>query len=162
MSKSTTDTAAAERPVISVDQLSDYIGQEIGLSDWVTIRQEDIDDFARVTLDDQWIHVNQERTQRERGGTVAHGFLTLSFLSFMARSTIFQIRDVKQGVNYGFDRLRFTSFVPSGARVRLRQTLASVEPKAGGTVLTRHCVVEVEGQEKPALVADWVTLIHTN
>lgn len=155
-------SSAAQAPLVSVNQLSDYVGQEVGLSDWIQITQKDIDDFARVTLDDQWIHIDRERAQRERGGTVAHGFLTLSFLSYLARSTVFRISGVTHGVNYGFDRLRFTSFVPSDARVRLRQTLKSVEAKAGGTALTRHCVIEVEGQEKPALVADWVTLVYTD
>ncbi len=147
---------------ISVDQLNSYVGKEIGLSPWVTIAQSDIDDFARLTHDDQWIHTDQERAKKERGGTVAHGFLTLSFLSYLARSMVFRIEGVTHGVNYGFDRLRFTSFVPSGARVRLRQTLHSVEPKAGGVALTRHCVIEIEGAQKPAMVADWVTLIYTS
>jgi len=115
-------------PFISVGQLQDYVGQEIGLSPWVTIGQGDIDDFARLTRDDQWIHIDRERATRERGGTVAHGFLTLSFLSYLARSMAFRISGVTHGVNYGFDRLRFTSFVPSGARVRLRQTLTEWSP----------------------------------
>lgn len=130
------------------------------MSDWVTIEQHDIDDFARLTRDDQWIHIDRERAARERGGTVAHGFLTLSFLSYLARSLSFRIAGVTHGVNYGFDRLRFTSFVPCGARVRLRQTLKAVEPKAGGMALTRHCVMDIEGSDKPALVADWVTLVY--
>lgn len=147
-------------PEISADQLTDYLGKEIGLSPWLTIKQSDIDEFSRLTHDDQWIHIDRERAQRERGGTVAHGFLTLSFLSYLARSMSFRIRGVTQGVNYGFDRLRFTSFVPCGARVRLRQTLKNIESKAGGLVLTRHCTIEIEGQTKPALVADWVTLLY--
>lgn len=155
-------TDSAPPPSISLNQLHDYVGQEIGLSPWLTIGQGDIDDFARLTRDDQWIHIDQERAERERGGTVAHGFLTLSFLSYLARSMSFRLVDVTRGVNYGFDRLRFTSFVPSGARVRLRQTLTKVEPKAGGVALTRHCVIEVEGQEKPALVADWVGVFYTS
>lgn len=150
-----------ELPLISVDQLREYLDQEIGLSGWVQIEQRDIDEFARLTRDDQWIHVDQERALREFGGTVAHGFLTLSFLSYLARSMKFRISGFTRGVNYGFNHLRFTSFVPCGARVRLHQTLKSVEPKSGGWALTRHCTIEIEGHEKPALVADWVTLIYT-
>ncbi len=153
--------ALQDVPSISVDQLSAHVGQEIGVSDWITVEQRDIDDFARVTRDDQWIHIDLERAMRERGGTVAHGFLTLSFLSYLARSMSFRIAGVTHGVNYGFDKLRFTSFVPCGARVRLRQTLKAVEPKAGGTALTRHCVMDIEGSGKPALVADWITLVYT-
>jgi acyl dehydratase len=152
--------APLELPVVPVDELCQYVGQEVGMSDWVTIEQHDIDDFARLTRDDQWIHIDRERAARERGGTVAHGFLTLSFLSYLARSLSFRIAGVTHGVNYGFDRLRFTSFVPCGARVRLRQTLKAVEPKAGGMALTRHCVMDIEGSDKPALVADWVTLVY--
>lgn len=152
--------APQDVPVISVNDLPRYVGRETGLSDWVTIGQQDIDDFARLTLDDQWIHIDRERAARERGGTIAHGFLSLSFLSYLARSMSFRIAGVTHGVNYGFDKLRFTSFVPSGARVRLRQTLKGVEPKAGGVALTRHCVMEIEGSDKPALVADWITLVY--
>lgn len=157
------DTSGTQRdlPLVSVSKLSDYVGQEIGTSGWVTIEQRDIDDFARLTRDDQWIHIDRERAARERGGTVAHGFLSLSFLSYLARAMSFRIADVTHGVNYGFDKLRFTSFVPCGARVRLRQTLKAVEPKAGGMALTRQCVMEVEGSDKPALVADWITLVYT-
>ena len=157
---STGSNAPQDVLVISVNDLPGYQGREIGLSDWVTIGQQDIDDFARLTLDDQWIHVDRERAARERGGTIAHGFLSLSFLSYLARSMSFRIAGVTHGVNYGFDKLRFTSFVPSGARVRLRQTLKCVEPKAGGVALTRHCVMEIEGSDKPALVADWITLVY--
>jgi acyl dehydratase len=143
-----------------VNELHSHVGKEIGVSDWVTIEQRDIDDFARLTLDDQWIHIDRERAARERGGTVAHGFLTLSFLSYLARSMSFRIAGVTHGVNYGFDKLRFTSFVPCGARVRLRQTLQGVEPKSGGMALIRHCVMEIEGSDKPAMVADWITLVY--
>ena len=159
---STAGKVPREVPVISVNDLPCHVGQEIGLSDWVTIEQRDIDDFARLTRDDQWIHIDRERAERERGGTVAHGFLTLSFISYLARSMFFRIAGVTHGVNYGFDKLRFTSFVPCGARVRLRQTLQRVEPKAGGMALIRHCVMEIEGSDKPAMVADWVTLVYTH
>lgn len=118
--------APRDLPIVSVNELYRYVGQEIGTSDWVTIEQRDIDDFARLTRDDQLIHIDRERAARERGGTVAHGFLTLSFLSYLARSISFRIAGVTHGVNYGFDKLRFTSFVPCGARVRLRQTLKAV------------------------------------
>ncbi len=97
--------APRDLPIVSVNELYRYVGQEIGTSDWVTIEQRDIDDFARLTRDDQLIHIDRERAARERGGTVAHGFLTLSFLSYLARSISFRIAGVTHGVNYGFDKL---------------------------------------------------------
>ncbi len=157
---STSSSSRQQVPVVGVNDLPEYVGQEIGLSDWVTIEQSNIDDFARLTRDDQWIHIDRERAAKERGSTVAHGFLTLSLLSYLARSMRFRIAGVTHGVNYGFDKLRFTSFVPCGARVRLRQILQGVEPKAGGMALIRHCVIEVEGSDKPAMVADWITLVY--
>jgi acyl dehydratase len=148
------------KTVIPLDQLKSHIGHEIGVSDWFVIDQSRIDEFARVTGDDQWIHVDVERAHRERGGTVAHGLLVLSLFSVLARSTEPCIVGYSRSVNYGYDRVRFTNFVPVGARVRLHQHLKAVEPKAGGTAVTRHCVLEIESQVKPALVADWISVLY--
>lgn len=143
---------------IELSTLDQHIGRSLGQSNWFTVTQQHIDSFAELTGDDQWIHVDVDRARREMGGTVAHGFLTLSMLSWLAMQTPVSIKGGTNRINYGFDRVRFTSFVPSGARVRLRQTLAAVSHKRGGVLITRHCEVEIEGRENPALVADWLTL----
>lgn len=143
---------------IQLATLAQYVGHDLGSSDWFTVTQEHIDSFAKLTGDDQWIHVDVERANREMGSTVAHGFLTLSMLTWLAMRSPVSVDGGSRRVNYGFDRVRFTSFVPSGSRVRLRQTLTSVTSKPGGLLASRHCEVEVKGQEKPALVADWLTL----
>jgi acyl dehydratase len=146
--------------VVDLSDAASLVGRDFGRSEWVRVDQALIDAFAKVSGDDQWIHVDVDRAQREHGGTVAHGFLTLSLLSALALQSSIRISGVRRRVNYGFDKVRFTSFVPAGARVRLHQTIKSVEPKAGGTAITRHCEIEVEGQEKPALVADWIGVLY--
>jgi acyl dehydratase len=143
---------------IHLTELQAHIGRDLGHSDWLEVTQEHIDSFASLTGDDQWIHVDEERAKREMGGTVAHGLLTLSMLTSLALRTPVSIQGGSRRINYGFDRVRFTNFVPSGARVRLHQTLASVSSKPGGVLVSRHSEVEVEGHDKPALVADWLTL----
>ena len=145
---------------VSVEDLPALVGQELGVSEWFVVDQKRIDDFAEVTEDRQWIHVDVERATRELGGPIAHGFLSLSMLSVM-HYDILRVRGAVRGVNYGFDKVRFLNPVPAGARVRLRETLLSVEPKAGGLALTRACTVEIEGQDKPALFAEWVGLVYT-
>ena len=146
--------------VVELDDVATLVGRDLGTSDWIVIDQVMIDAFAQVTGDDQWIHVDVERATREQGGTVAHGFLLLSLLPVLTNRLPFRFAGVGRRVNYGFDRVRFTSFVRAGARVRLHQSISRVEPKAGGTAITRHCVVEVEGAEKPALVADWIGVLY--
>ena len=118
--------------------------------------QERIDTFAKAIDDFQWIHVDRARAKGSPfGGTIAHGFLTLSLLSHLSERT-FGFTDRKMGVNYGLNRVRFTSPVPSGARVRARFTLAKYEPIEGGVQVTWNTVVEIEGKDKPALVAEWL------
>ncbi len=132
------------------------LGQEVGVSPWVEIGQERIDTFAKAIEDFQWIHVDPARAQGSPyGGTIAHGFLTLSLLSHLSERT-FSFSDRKMGVNYGLNRVRFTSPVPSGSRVRARFTLAKYEPLDGGVQVTWNTVVEIEGAQKPALVAEWI------
>ena len=142
----------------NIRDLRDRIGQEIIVSDWMEITQKRIDRFADATEDHQWIHVDVQRARRESPfqATVAHGFLTLSMLSRLLNSSI-KFGTAKMGVNYGFNRLRFTGPVPAGSRVRGRFTLQALDEIEGGVQSTWGVVVEREGSEKPCLVAEWLT-----
>jgi acyl dehydratase len=148
-------------PIASLDEFRARVGSEVGVSSWLTIDQARIEAFANATEDRQFIHVDPEAAARTPfGGTIAHGFLTLSLLSRMAAEATFVPEGVKLAVNYGFDSVRFLSPVRSGKRVRGRFTLDSMEEKAPGQWLLRHIVtVEIEGEEKPALTAAWLGLM---
>ena len=150
-------------PVASLAEIRSKVGQEIGVSDWLTVDQARIDAFADATEDRQFIHTDPEAAAKTPfGGTIAHGFLTLSLLSRMAAEATFIPEGVRMAVNYGLDRVRFLAPVKSGSRVRGRFVLDSVEEKAPGQILMRHTVtVEIEGGEKPALTAVWLGLIFT-
>ncbi|MGO4714336.1 MaoC family dehydratase [Bradyrhizobium sp. 2TAF24] len=142
--------------------LGEHIGQELGVSDWVTIDQARIDSFAACTGDNQWIHVDVERAKRESPfrGPIAHGYLTLAMVAPLAMQIGIIPRDAAAGLNYGIDKVRFLTPVPAGARVRLRTVLVAVEPKDGGQVIMKtQNILEVEGAEKPALVADTLALL---
>jgi acyl dehydratase len=148
-------------PLASLAELRSRIGEEIGVSDWLTIDQNRIDEFAEATEDRQFIHVDPDAAARTPfGGTVAHGFLSLSMLSRMAADAMLVPDSIKMAVNYGLDRVRFIAPVRSGRRIRGRFRLDSVEEKAAGQYLMRHTVtVEIEGENKPALTAEWLGLI---
>lgn len=148
-------------PLASLDEIRSRVGEEIGVSGWLTVSQERIAAFADATEDRQFIHLDEAAAaQTPFGGTIAHGFLTLSLLSRMAAETILVPSTVRVVVNYGLDRVRFLAPVRSGKRVRGRFTLDCVEAKAPGQILLRHIVaVEIEGDEKPALSAVWLTLL---
>jgi acyl dehydratase len=148
-------------PAASLDEIRGRIGDEIGVSGWLIVDQARIDAFADATEDRQFIHVDpQAATRTPFGGTIAHGFLTLSLLSRMAAEAILVPEGLKMAVNYGFDRVRFLAPVRSGKRVRGRFTLDSVEEKAAGQYLMRHQVtVEIEGEDRPALTAEWLGLM---
>ena len=148
-------------PLASLDDIRSRIGEEVGVSSWLTIDQARIDAFADSTEDHQFIHVDpQAAAAAGFGGTIAHGFLSLSLLSRMAAEAMLIPDGVKMALNYGFDRVRFLAPVRSGRRVRGRFTLDSIEEKAPGQVLMRHLVtVEIEGADKPALTAVWLGLI---
>lgn len=148
-------------PIASIEDIQSKVGSEVGLSDWILVDQARIDAFADVTEDPQFIHVDPEAAAKTPfGGTIAHGFLTLSLLSRMAADAMLRPEDVKMGVNYGFERVRFLAPVRSGKRVRGRFTLARLEEKRPGQWQFVHEVkVEIEGEETPALVADWIGLI---
>jgi acyl dehydratase len=140
----------------SIRELEGRIGQEIGVSPWLEITQERIDSFAKAIDDFQWIHVDPERAKASPfGGTIAHGFLTLSILSHLAERT-FSFSDRKMGINYGLNRVRFTSPVKTGSRVRARFTLAGYDKLEGGVQITWNTTVEIENSEKPALIAEWI------
>ena len=142
--------------VESPKDLKTHIGQELGPSEWMTVDQAMIDKFADATGDHQWIHVDVERAKREMPGgkTIAHGYLTLSLVPRMA-ATLVKVTKRKRGVNYGSNKVRFTNVVPAGARIRLRQRLVAVdEVSGGGYRITSEMTVEIEGQERPALVAE--------
>lgn len=148
-------------PGYTLDTLNDFVGREVGVSGWLTVDQARIARFAEVTGDHQWIHVDPERARRESptGTTIAHGLLTLSLLPAL-RAEVGVVPDgVPQVVNYGYDRIRFLSPVRSGARVRARVLLTAVEEKGGGLLLRTANTVEVEGEDRPALVADALTLL---
>ena len=141
--------------------LSAHIGRDLGASDWLTIDQARIDAFAATTGDDHWIHVDVDRARREMPGgkTIAHGLLTLSLIPRLQR-TIWTIAQRGRGLNYGYNRVRFTGPVPVGGRIRLRQALKAAEPVAGGIRFTFEATVEVEGADRPALVAEMIVLIY--
>ena len=140
----------------SIRELEHRVGEEIGTSPWLEITQERIDTFAKAIEDFQWIHVDRERAEKSPfGGTIAHGFLTLSLLSRLAETAL-SFSDRKMGINYGLNRVRFTTPVKSGSRVRGRFTLAKFDKLEGGAQLTWNVVVECEGADKPAMVAEWI------
>lgn len=138
-----------------------HIGQKLGTSDWVLVDQTMINKFAEATGDHQWIHVDVERAKQEmpNGKTIAHGFLTLSLLPLLS-DTCYAIRKRSRGINYGSNKVRFTAPVPAGSRVRLHQTLKAVEPIEGGVRIFTESSVEIEGQSRPALVAETISLAY--
>lgn len=148
-------------PVASLEQIQAKVGTDIGASAWIAISQESINLFADVTGDHQFIHVDPDAASRTPfGGTVAHGFLTLSLLSQMAATVMLRPEKVKMAVNYGFERVRFIAPVRAGKRVRGHFHLGSAEQKRPGQWQFLHTVkVEIEGESKPALTADWIGLI---
>jgi len=138
-----------------------HAGRELGVGDWLLVDQERINRFADATGDHQWIHVDVERAARDLPGgkTIAHGYLTLSLLPVLSHS-VFKIRQRKRGVNYGSDKVRFMSPVPSGSRIRLRQKLLAAVAIEGGQRFTFESTIEIEGQEKPALVTQNISVAY--
>lgn len=139
-------------------ELQALIGHEVGLSKWFEVAQARIDAFADCTEDHQFIHVDPEAAKATPfGGTIAHGFLTLSLASAMSYDAVAPLDGVMMGVNYGFDKLRFLAPVRAGSRIRGRFKLLSAEDKGGGRWLLKHeLTVEIEGEDKPALIAEWL------
>ncbi|MBB2973657.1 MaoC family dehydratase [Mesorhizobium sp. RMAD-H1] len=149
------------KEAITLDQLRDAVGTEIGCSEWRVVTQAMIDKFADATDDHQFIHVDPERAAKETpfGGTIAHGFLTLSLLSTLAFEALPMIQGATMGINYGFDKVRFMAPVKSGARVRARFKLADADIRPSGRVVNHYEVtLEIENSMKPALTATWLTI----
>ncbi|RZL89307.1 MAG: MaoC family dehydratase [Variovorax sp.] len=147
---------------ISIESLAGRIGQRIGSSSWITLDQARIDEFARCTDDAQWIHVDVERATKESpfGGTIAHGFLTLSLLAPTAFDVLISHMQVKQAVNYGLEKVRFIAPVRAGKRVRNHIGVVSIEDKGKGRhVLTLENTMEIEGEDKPALLAHSIVML---
>ena len=141
---------------LSVRDLERRVGQEIGVSSWCEVGQDRIDRFADATGDRQWIHVDAERARSSPfGGTIAHGFLTLSLLPKLAQEAL-PLSDRKMAVNYGLNKVRFTAPVPSGSRIRARFAVAKHEPIEGGAQVIWNATVEREGADRPCLVAEWL------
>ena len=150
--------------MLTIDSPADvakHVGQTLGPTDWVTIDQTMIDRFAEATGDHQWIHVDVERAKHEMPGgkTIAHGYLTLSLIPRLTQM-LYHFKHRTRGINYGSNKVRFTSPVPAGARVRMRLTFKAVEPIEGGVRITSECVIEIEGQTRPALVAEVMGLSY--
>jgi acyl dehydratase len=152
-----------KKPPVSLETYQGMVGKEIGVSSWHLIDQKRIDSYADVIEDHQFIHVDPARASKETafGTTIAHGFLTMSLLSIMSYEVMPVVEGTAMGVNYGFDKLRFISPVKSGSRVRGRFTLTEAKLRKRKELQSRTSVtVEIEGEEKPALIADWIGLIY--
>ena len=150
------------RIIATLDELKQLTGQEVAVSDWITITQERVQQFADATGDHQWIHLDVERSKAESpyGGTIAHGFLTLSLLPMLMASSL-KMSDVKMGVNYGLNKVRFPAPVPVGSQLRARIVLLSVEDIPGGAQLVWQVTIEREGGDKPVCVAESITRRYT-
>ena len=147
------------RAIHSLDELKQLTGQEIGVSDWLELTQERINQFADATGDHQWIHTDAARAKAGSpyGKTIAHGFLTLSLISTLLAGSVRLDIGAKMGINYGLNRVRFPNAVPAGARVRGRFVILEVSEFSGGVQFTWGVTVEVEGAPKPAVAAEWIT-----
>lgn len=144
---------------IAYADLESLAGQEVGVSDWHVIDQARINLFADATGDHQWIHVDEEKAKQLMGSTIAHGFLTLSLLPMLG-AEVLRVEGVTRGINYGSDKVRFTNMVPVNSKVRLRQKCLSVEAKSGGKQMKMEATVEIEGQDRPALIAESITVLY--
>lgn len=143
---------------IPISEITTLVGQEIGVSDWLEITQDRVNRFADATGDHQWIHVDVERATKELGAPIAHGYLVLSLIPFLAKNIV-SYSGVSRGINYGSNKVRFTNMVPVGSRLRMRATMLSCEPRGGGFQVTNQFTIEVEGEDRPACVAEVVSLI---
>ena len=147
---------------IALADLAAHVGQTVGTSDWLAISQDRINVFADATGDHQWIHVDPERAKSDSpfGTTIAHGFLTLALISALMRNAV-TIDGLRMAINYGLNRVRFVSPVPSGARIRATVALGDVSPVEGGAQATWNVTVEREGGSKPCLVAEWLVRYYS-
>jgi acyl dehydratase len=146
---------------IKFADLEQHVGQEIGHSEWVKIDQDRVNKFADATGDHQWIHLDVERAKKElpTKGTIAHGYLTVSLIPWLG-SQIMKIDGVSRGINYGSNKVRFTNMVPVGARVRAKLKILGVDEKSGGKQITSEYTIEIEGQDRPACVAETIGIVY--
>jgi acyl dehydratase len=151
-----------QRVIDSIKELQKLVGQEVGVGDWFQVSQSLIDGFAEVTRDRQWIHVDAARAKAESpyGTTIAHGFLTLSLISHLHSQAVSIRGGYKMGINYGLNRVRFTSGVPAASRIRARSLLQSFEEISGGVQVTWQITIDIEGAPKPGLVAEWLVRFY--
>ncbi|MEM9014714.1 MAG: MaoC family dehydratase [Pseudomonadota bacterium] len=146
--------------IVKADDLKDWVGKETGVSDWIVIGQDRINQFADITEDHQFIHVDEAAAkQTPFGGTIAHGFLSLSMLSRLAQGNVLIVDGVQMGINYGFEKVRFITPVKAGKKIRGKFVLMTVNQRTPGQVQLKYAAtVEIEGGDKPALVAEWLTV----
>lgn len=145
--------------IVTYEDLETLVGQEVGVSDWVIIDQDRVNKFAEATGDFQWIHVDVERAKKEIGGPIAHGFLTLSILPLLSPEVL-NVEGISRGINYGTNKVRFTNMVRVGSRIRLSQKCLSVEPKSGGKQMISQNTIEIEGQDRPAMVSENISVLY--
>jgi len=147
---------------VTIDELESYIGKETGTGKWFKIDQDRINMFADTTEDHQFIHIDPERAKDTMfGSTIAHGFLTLSMMPHLCEGAMLDVKDVQMGINYGFDKMRFMTPVKVDSRIRAVVVLQDVKIKGGGkrALLTSAVTLEIEGEKRPALVCEWLTMV---
>ncbi|MEQ1609141.1 MAG: MaoC family dehydratase [Hyphomonadaceae bacterium] len=145
--------------MVPFGELDSLVGTEVGVSPWHQITQTQVNKFAEATGDHQWIHVDVERATRELGAPIAHGYLTLSLLPMLS-AQIMRVENVQRGINFGCNKVRFTDTVPVGSRVRLRQKCLHVEARAGGKQVVMESTIEIEGRDRPACVAESISIVY--
>lgn len=144
---------------VTLAELPGLVGQEIGVSDWLEINQERVNRFADATGDHQWIHVDVERATKELGGPIAHGYLLISLIPFLSRNIV-DYKDMARGLNYGVNKVRFTSPVAIGAKIRMRLKVLKCDMRAGGYVVTWEHVIEIEDETRAACVAETMAILY--
>ncbi|MEM7492951.1 MAG: MaoC family dehydratase [Pseudomonadota bacterium] len=149
----------ADPKTVQYADLESLVGETLAPSDWFTVDQDRINTFAEATGDHQWIHVDVEKATAMFGSTIAHGYLTLSLLP-MFGPQVLRVEGVSRGINYGANKVRFTNFVPTGSKLRMVQTVKEVNAKAGGKQMISECTIEIEGMDKPACVAETITVLY--
>lgn len=145
--------------LVNYADLESLVGTEVGVSPWHQVSQSQIDKFAEATGDHQWIHVDVERATKELGHTIAHGYLTLSLLPMLS-AQVMRVEGVTRGINFGCNKVRFTNMVPAGSKVRLRQKCLGIEQRAGGKQMIMESTIEIEGKDRPACVAESISIIY--
>ncbi len=144
---------------LELSEAPTLVGQELGVSDWLEITQDRVNRFADATGDHQWIHIDVERATKEIGSPIAHGFLIVSLIPMLAKNVI-AYKGVSRGINYGSNKVRFTNPVPVGSRIRMRVKMLSCEQRGGAYQIINQCTIEVEGQERPACIAENIGLLY--